>query len=159
MLSIPKRKKTGQNIIKTHWKIKSKPEVRPPKTSRTSCIKIRNEFSYLLQSAYIPTKEKLLVQWSSNTSVHQTSLKGLFRHRSLGTNSRAYDWIGLCRTQRFLEFLRNTLVRPEHIFRMYPQRGTQTWHTQLREGGHHEVLSEYTEHFHVFPLLAKHYWS
>lgn len=39
----------------------------------------------------------------------QTSL-GLFRHRSLGTNFRAYDWIGLCRAQRVLEFLCNTLV-------------------------------------------------
>lgn len=71
--------------------MKPKPEVRPPKTSRASSIKIRNEFSYLLHSACIPTKEKLLVQWSSNISVPPTSLKDLFKHRSLGPNSRADD--------------------------------------------------------------------
>lgn len=105
--------------------MKPKPNVRPPKTSRAPCIKICNEFSYLLHSAYIPTKEKLLVQWSSNISVPPTSLKDLFRHRSLGTNSRAYDWIGLCRTQRVLEFLCNMLDPLEHIFRLYPQQDNE----------------------------------
>lgn len=145
--------------------MKPKPEVRPPKISRTSCIKICNEFSYLLHSAYIPNKENLLVQWSSDISVPQTSLKGLFRYRSLDTNSRAYDWIGLWRTQRFLGFVCNTVSPPtprlQAHFQNVPtarQWVTQKRQTWLGEGGHREVLSEYTEHFHVFPLRGKDDW-
>lgn len=83
--------------------------------------------SFHISSTVFLAKEKLLVQWSSNPRVPQTSLKGLFRHRSLGTNSRAYDWIGLHRTQRFLEFLCNTVSPPcsKHIFRMHPQQGNK----------------------------------